>query len=81
MSNNIHPIFQAVNEADENATSMRWRMIGEINQYLQAMPLVKLAIIQDIASYFEDGTYLESNLTKLLNNVEDSITIGKPDKK
>ena len=43
------------------------------------MSLVKLAIIQDIASNFEDETYLEHNLTKLLNNVEEPITIGKSD--
>ena len=75
----LHPIFQAINDADNNATTLRWRMIGEINQYLQTMSLVKLAIIQDIASNFEDETYLEHNLTKLLNNVEEPITIGKSD--
>lgn len=78
---NIHPIFQAINDADDNATTLRWSMIGEINQYLQTMSLVKLAIIQDIASNFEDNhdVYLESNLTELLNNVGEPITIGKSD--
>lgn len=75
----LHPIFQAINDADNNATTIRWKMIGEINQYLQTMSLVKLAIIQDIASNFEDETYLEHNLTELLNNVEEPIIIGKSD--
>lgn len=76
MSNNIHSIFQAIDDADNNATSLRWQMIGEINQYLQSMPLLKLAIIQDIASSYEESTYLEHNLTELLNNVEKPVTIG-----